>query len=659
MKKPVNDHRILKESVNRLYENLANRLVINLIAASVLVFGFFDGNPLIVKQYWFGAMCLLIGFQLADFTYWRNAHTKDSFSIVQALTRFRVGAWTMATAYATYSVIIFNSMPLIEFATLVIIFASLSSGTTAMFASDKILSSSYCVILLLPISTMGAFSEQTSHNILSILGFVFAFVMCTMGIRTSNFTKNAIATKFQNIDLLEDKDRMLGMMKNQSKQIIKANQELESKVEERSREIYKMANIDPLTGLLNRSAFLKLLNDKIEQASVAKEGFAILFIDLDGFKAINDINGHRVGDEVLSLTSKRMQSVIEIEHKICRWGGDEFVVLIDDIDQTLAVSLGNDLIFTISTPIQIGLNILGIGATVGISMYPRHAHSADELIELADDAMYRQKQTEKSKVLAYSEALRIERAHAQNLQAGLATALQKQQLTLAFQPVVDKVNKDIQYLEALMRWRFDGTAIETAQFIKVAENFGHIHAIGKWAIHESIEHALKWQEVNDIKLALNISSVQFLQSNFTAIIKHALETTGLSPNCICLEIQEDVLRADTKKIKATISDLKHLGVELCIDNFGMSDVGISKLYMLNFDHIKINTRHTKDNAEFINSLIKTTIFIAKKANKKVTLKNIETLEQAEYYEKLNCDYLQGHYYASPEPSSEETYRLKN
>jgi diguanylate cyclase (GGDEF)-like protein len=646
-RKQAKDQRIRKESVNLLYENLANRLIINLIAASVLVFGFFEGNPHPVKYIWFTGMCVIISVQLADFLYWRKSHTKDTFSENNALARFRFGAWLMAGAYAIYSVLIFKDMPLIEFATLVIIFASLSSGTTAMFASDKSLSSSYCVILLVPISIMGALSDQTSHNILSILGFVFAFVMCAMGIRTSNFTRSAIATKFQNIDLLVDKDRMLKMMQNQSEQIIKANQELEFKVEERSLEIYKMANIDPLTGLLNRTAFLKFLHHKISQEQETAESFAILFIDLDGFKAVNDINGHRIGDEVLSITSTRMQAVIETDHKICRWGGDEFVVLIENIDQTHALNHSDDLIYTISAPIQIGLNVLGIGATVGISMYPQHAVDADELIELADDAMYRQKQTEKSKTLVYSDALSTERKQAHKLQAGLASAVQKQQIDLVYQSVIDKHSKEVRYLESLMRWQFENQNIETATFISVAENFGHIHAIGKWAIHHAIERAAAWQHPEQVKLAINISSVQFLQNNFTAIVKHALESIGFDAKRVCLEIQDDVLRADINKITHAVTDLKALGLEICIDNFGVNSVSLPKLYALDVDHVKINTTKTAENAAYIDTLIKTAIYIAKQANKKVTLKNIENAEQAAYFERLECDFVQGHYYASP------------
>jgi diguanylate cyclase (GGDEF)-like protein len=635
------DSAIKSEAISLLYQELLGGLIISLIASAGLAFGFPNEGLFSDKITWFIVMLVVLIVRFMDWLYWqKNIGRNERNSLQIDLYRFRAGSVAAALVWAFYGIYFFDDMSLIEFSTTIIILSSMAGGASTVLSADKITSISYSVILLLPISLVGLASEEPHHYILGMLGLGFSGVMIISGMKSSKFTLQAVKTKHHNEQLVIHKDELLH-------KINQHNEMLEQTVSIRTKEVMRVSNIDPLTNLANRKAFSTKLKDLIVFAETKKQNLAVLFIDLDGFKIINDQNGHATGDIVLARVAKRLCDMTEGKYQVCRWGGDEFIVAMINVSVSEAKLFAAELIDEIKRPINLSINSVGVGATVGISIYPDHAKTGDELILLADTAMYEQKLVKNSNVLVFTEQMRADLLHKSKLKVGLEKALVNDQLFLVYQPVVDGKTQKVTFCEALLRWRWDSEIIAPNDFIPIAEQYGFIHEIGAWVLNQACKDATQWNIGEDVAISVNVSVVQIMQDDIVNIVQNAITTSGISPERLHLEITESLFVENIDKVVDVVRMLQAIGTKVSIDDFGTGFSSLALLQNLSADIVKIDKCFISALEQGGKAIIQATQHIAQELKYDVVAEGVETIEQVEALNLLGVKNLQGFYFSKP------------
>ena len=426
-----------------------------------------------------------------------------------------------------------------------------------------------------------------------------------------------------------------------------------SAVLELSERMTHLAHFDALTGLPNRALLLERLDMALARAKHTAHHLAVLFIDLDRFKQINDTLGHGPGDELLQQVADRLQSVVKGGDTVARLGGDEFVVLLPDLSgKADAVIAATRVLDILSQPVRIGRRELQLSASVGVSMFPDDGDDADLLIRHADIAMYSAKRHGRNDYHFYAAAME---AHAQkefDLENALRFAIMRSELFLDFQPRVDTGSHKIISTEALMRWRrADGEICLPDEFIPIAEASGLILTMGKWALKEACRACKAWQHgpLQGVSVSVNISQVQFVRDNFLSFIMESLRETGLPPHLLELELTESMLMEPSEAIQQRIAGLSALGVKLSIDDFGTGFSSLAYLRRFAIDTLKIDrsfVMHMTDDPEDA-SVIHAIIALAISLGKRVVAEGVETKQQAAQLAALGCHEMQGHWLGRP------------
>jgi len=425
---------------------------------------------------------------------------------------------------------------------------------------------------------------------------------------------------------------------------------MEETIELRTQQIYELSNLDPLTKLYNRTAFLKKIDQLLINAIQKKHSLAVLFIDLDNFKHVNDSMGHVIGDRLLQQAATRLSDQCIDQQVFSRWGGNEFLIALPDVSEQHALNIAENLIQEISLPYVIENNKFVIGATIGISMFPKHAATANSLIQLADNAMYSKKYIQSNHAEMFSEELSTQLERETKLKNGLTHAIDKEQLSIHFQPIICTKSKKIHYCEALLRWTLDGENISPVEFIPLAEQYGHIIKLGKWVLEEACLYASRWPEIQAI--AVNVSVIQLQDEQFIPIVDNALKKSQLNPEKLHIEITESVFSKDKSIMLKRIKALQSKGIKVSIDDFGTEYSSLSVIQELNVNIVKIDRSFVQqlDNTGY--PIINAVLHIASALDYKVVAEGIEELDQAEKLMGMGVDYLQGYLFAKPMPAEE-------
>ncbi len=427
---------------------------------------------------------------------------------------------------------------------------------------------------------------------------------------------------------------------------------------ENEEQIRYQANYDALTGLPNRS----LLQDRLSQAimSAGREGWglALLFIDLDKFKVVNDSFGHVIGDELLQMVAVRIKACVREVDTVARFGGDEFVVLLQDISEPEdAAKVASKIIGTVSEVFDLSSREIFVGASIGITLYPEDADTPDTLLQNADMAMYLAKDTGRNRFQFFTAKIQEQVRVRQSLEHDLRQALKRDEFELYYQPVVDADNESIISVEALLRWHHPQLGfVAPDTFIPLAEEIGLIGKIGMWILHTGCRQVHEWHQagLGDIEIAFNLSGRQRelgLTANDISLI---LRETGLSGEFLTLEITESELIEDTAEEITWLQSFKNVGAKLSIDDFGTGYSSLSYLKRFPVDILKIDRAFVVDLPDHQDdaSLVEAIVAIAKSLNLKLVAEGVETRAQAEFLKKIGCDYLQGYYFGKPMPATE-------
>jgi len=414
-----------------------------------------------------------------------------------------------------------------------------------------------------------------------------------------------------------------------------------------------MAHHDALTGLANRV----LLNQRLEQALARahrKEMLAVHHLDLDQFKAVNDTFGHPVGDRLLNLVAERLRAVVRETDTIARMGGDEFVIVQAQIAEAAdATALAERIVHRVSQPYDIDGQQAVIGVSIGIAVGPGDGISADMLLRNADLALYRAKGDGRGTFRFFEPAMDMQMQARRTMEQDLRRALSGGEFELHYQPVVNLAQDEISGFEALIRWNHPTQGmVSPASFIPLAEEIGFIVPIGEWVIRQACATAARWP--GNLKVAVNISAVQFRNPGLSEVIVNALAASGLDPARLEIEITESVLLQNREATLAVLHQLRALGVRIALDDFGTGYSSLTYLQCFPFDKIKIDRSFVKDITENSGSLniVRAVAALARGMGMAATAEGVETREQLDSITSEGCTEMQGFLFSRPLPALE-------
>jgi diguanylate cyclase (GGDEF)-like protein len=425
------------------------------------------------------------------------------------------------------------------------------------------------------------------------------------------------------------------------------------RVTEREKAAAKIAHLayhDALTGLSNRSVLEHHLSRNIEQSQSTGEFMAVICLDLDGFKAVNDTHGHAAGDQLLIQVAGRLRSVLRREELIARVGGDEFVIVQKGGSQPRDAGIASDrIVKALEEPFVIFGATVTIGASVGIAVFPKDAVSATELTKKADAALYRAKESGRGAAHFYDASIGAILQQRQTVALALAGAVREQQFRLFYQPILNVTSGSIDCLEALLRWEHPELGeIDPALFIGIAEERALIHDIGMWALKQACRDSASWYQ--PVTVAVNFSPIQFLRPGLVKRVASVLSETQLDPHRLEIEVTENVLLSQPEEALNVFRELKKLGVRISLDDFGTGYSSLSYFRKFPFDKVKIDRSFVSDLHSFSSKEIVCSVLeLSRSLGIAVVAEGVETTVQLNTLRELGCELVQGYLVSRPQP----------
>ena len=414
---------------------------------------------------------------------------------------------------------------------------------------------------------------------------------------------------------------------------------------------------DALTGLPNRRLFRDRLTVALAHARRLKHPLAVMFLDLDRFKVVNDTLGHSIGDEFLKAVAIRLQAALREEDSVARMGGDEFTVLLADLKTSNdAAKIAQKVLDTVAQPLRIDGTELFLTTSIGIALFPSDGDSAEALLANADHAMYRAKDAGRNSYQMFTPAMNSRALERLSLENDLRYALERGELELYYQPQINIASGRITGVEALLRWNRPGFGlVGPKEFIPVAEETRLIVPIGEWVLREACRQAKAWQTrgASSFRMAVNLSPRQFQHSDLPQLIGSALEQSGLAPGDLELEITESLAMQNTNRTIATLHTLREMGVQIAIDDFGTGHSSLNYLRSFPIDSVKIDQEFVQEieASAADRAIVSAVIGMARGLRLRVTAEGVETEHQLEFLREQGCEDVQGFLFGEPVPAS--------
>ena len=505
---------------------------------------------------------------------------------------------------------------------------------------------------------------ETENNILTAIIYIgiiaiviFIFVAILLGryitspiVKLAKFSKNY--NNYKDIPDLGQSNRH-----DEIGELYSAYKSMLLKIQKQIKEVDQYAFYDPLTKLANR----RLVMDRLEQVhnliARNKLSYAVLLIDIDHFKVINDSKGHPFGDQILITFAERILSVLQITDTASRLGGDEFLVLISNPETSPLAAFEAVRFFAeklhkkLSEPYHIGGAVCSIAPSIGITLYSDKTGSVGDLLKEADLALYEAKKTGRNSIRFFNQGIQDEFITRINTESILSNAIKNSHFRVHYQSQVDQFGKLLGF-EALLRWSDDGEKVSLpSNFIPIAEDCGLIIPIGSWMLLQACSQLALWRGGNNdhLKIAVNISTRQFLEPNFLSLLQDALSSTNAKPENLKLEITESLFLLNADGVIEKLESIKNLGVKLCIDDFGTGYSSLNYLKRLPIDEIKIDKHFVDSICTDVGdlSIVSAIIYLSKKFNLRVVAEGVESPQQLQVLIELGCNFFQGYYFHKP------------
>jgi diguanylate cyclase (GGDEF)-like protein/PAS domain S-box-containing protein len=424
-----------------------------------------------------------------------------------------------------------------------------------------------------------------------------------------------------------------------------------SELKENEEYIRNLAYYDPLTNLPNRRLFHDRLSVAIAHAHRSHTKLAVIFVDLDRFKRINDSLGHAVGDQLLQQVTTRLQGAVQEDDTVARMGGDEFVILLTDVeDVDYVVRVARRIIKVATEPMSLGEHELVVTCSLGISLYPDDGTDIDDLIQNADTAMYRAKEAGRNSYQLYSPSMNLHSLEHLALEVALRKALEQNELSVYMQPLFLAEDGALVSAEALIRWHSPQLGcVPPSDFIPLAEETGLIVPIGKFVLQSVCEQLGRWNAEGreDISVAVNVSAMQFRSKDFIETTRQVLDGCAIRPGQLCLELTESMLVEDAVDNLRTMTALREMGIRLAVDDFGTGYSSLNYLRRFPIDKLKIDRAFIRDidSNKQDETLVSAVIGLGHSLGLKVVAEGVEREAQLEVLRQLGCDMIQGFYYS--------------
>lgn len=469
-------------------------------------------------------------------------------------------------------------------------------------------------------------------------------------------------TSMQNSELQRKNMEISGLYN----QVAASEEELKwqySTLEENQKKLEYLAFYDTLTELPNRSLFIDRLNMGINYALRNNDKLAVMFLDLDNFKIVNDSLGHNLGDELLKEISQRLKNIVIEGETLSRFGGDEYALILNNIDDyKKIIKLAQKISKAISEPVILNGQEIIISVSMGVAIYPEDGDNTEELLKSADTAMYKAKTNGKNGYQFFNKKMKQELIYKIQMEKNIREAIKKKEFILHFQPQIDVQNSCVRGFEALVRWNNSkGELIFPNEFIAIAEETGLIVELGAWVLMEACLKNKEWESLYNSKIiiSVNISVVQLKQRNFVSTVKSVLAITGMKPEYLELEITESMLIESYDETIDSLKELRKMGILIALDDFGTGYSSLNHLKNLPIDTLKIDKTFIDGISSPNNGgdIVGSIITLVQKLGLKTIAEGVETKEQLDYLIENGCEHIQGYIYSKPVIASEVMNRL--
>jgi diguanylate cyclase (GGDEF)-like protein len=674
------DAQVRRDVAELLYRHGVGGLSVSFISSSFLAYVVYSRGTQVQIATWWLAMAVVLLLRTLYARLSNGRRTGSSWDGNTEIRRFAFGVVLTALLWIAFPLAFFPSLDLVGRSATAIVLSALAGGSGTVLAPSLALSIGYCASMLLPASFLFLRSGGLENHVLGVLGCIF-FVVMLFSARVSHASILAsIRLNHANQRLLIEVEgqRNLAQQSNAELQraqaaLREANLSLESRIQARTsdleheiaerqryaEELSRLASTDPLTGLYNRSRLSSRLYDILAQAQEAGDGVAVLFVDLDKFKEVNDVKGHHAGDRVLQVVAQRLSRTAGAGTDLARWGGDEFVVVHKlGGNPREAIALAESVRANLAQPISLEADTILIDASIGIAMFPEHGKLPDDLIRAADVAMYAGKEEKRGSVRLYDPSLAEALLERHQLEESLRQAIPTGALQVFFQPIVSARSEQCEALEALLRWNEPNYGvISPDKFIPLAERAGEIVSIGRWVLGEACRTAVTWPGKRPPVVSVNVSVAQILAGDFTLTVLDSLTKSGLPPHRLHLELTESVFGGAHHSIASTLHRIRELGVRISLDDFGTGFSALADLHNLPIDVIKIDKSFVGAMEKESPAIISAMLSIARGLHLETIAEGVETRWQAETLRALGVDYFQGYLYAKPMAATQALHYL--
>ncbi len=638
------DNRVQEERLEILVQNLPTSLFTTAVVSIFLFFIVLDQVKNLYAVSWLSSI-LFLTFMRAFHLYIIKKRPKSHLGEEKKIL---LGIFLSGLFFSSSVLVIF---PYNDFSTQILIFfifSSLIAGSISLYSSHFFAFFIYSTPLLLAF-LYRASTLHEMHIIIFFIGIFYYAVMITTMLRINRSIIEALKTQYLNQDLAQN-------LSNAKEELENSNQELQIENlsrEETEKRLYRLANYDPLTGLPNRRMFKEALNLSIKNAKQKQSRLALLFLDLDNFKIINDTLGHIMGDKILIAASSRLKSLLDDKSHIARLGGDEFVIIINELDDVQEVSrLADKIISLIEKPFSFNEQEMFIGTSIGISLYPDDTQETQILLSYADTAMYSAKEKGKNNYQFFTSQMHDKIQYRHDIETKLHHAIENSEFHIVYQPKVDLNTQETVGAEALLRWNQKELGdISPSVFIPIAEESNLINQIGEWVISQVFEEIsyMKKSFNNDLCISINVSSSQILHQNLVQIIQDNLDKYEIKAQCIELEFTENMLIKQGRKSLEVLQTLDKMGINLSIDDFGTGYSSLSYLKSLPIHTLKIDKSFITDTPHCDEdcAIAKSIISLADNLNLEVIAEGVENSEQIDFLKENGCSIIQGFYFSRP------------
>jgi diguanylate cyclase (GGDEF)-like protein len=647
---PTGEDLFVSREIASLMHGVTGAVVSSSLIASVALLTLFFDHPsrLLLYCWWALSLGVLVARGIC-YLNWR-VRRETCFDGATAIRRFGTGSLASAVVWAAFPFMFFAEATAVQRMAMAFVFTAMAGGGALILAPTRCVSLIYLTLLLVPQILLFGLAGSRLDITVAILSLGMLLMLAYSTLAARRTTTTALTLSRENKRLADEsmarQEALEKLNLTLEDRVLERTIQLEREVEAResyAAQLRELALRDPLTGLLNRRALAEQMPDMLVRAGKSGAGVQILFIDLDRFKNINDVQGHYVGDQVLVELACRLRLTLPESALVARWGGDEFLVAVPG---GVSLNYAGAIRSVVMEPIRVRDQEVRLDASIGISLFPSQGQEVDVLVRQADVAMYQVKLKGRSGSQVYDPAMGEEIRRQHELGQALREALANERMSMVFQPVVPESGRHALKMEALLRWSHPARGvISPAEFVPVAEEIGLIGKLGRWCLTLSCREAMRWGE--GVVVAVNVSALQAMSGELLGDVAQALAETGLPPARLELELTESVFAHDFAAIARVFGALRDMGVRIAIDDFGTGYSSLSYLHRLPIDGIKIDRSFICDAEHSGEQMLHAIFGMARGLGFPVVAEGVETEQQRQMLRRMSVDYIQGTCHSAP------------